>query len=159
MNCKEIGAVIALLHDTADITTPACKGLGETKFKKSTIVVFITNMIVWAYTRNIVFPWIIYNILFNISDDFNGEPLMRPYFCFFLSSTGKKKIVWYSKISLRSTSHKYGLKILNASSGDIGNFILFDVAVLSCSWRQDDILESMSFWFLVVAGTRVEFKA
>jgi hypothetical protein len=66
MNCYQIGAVIALLHDVADITTTACKAFAETKFKISTIVIFITNTIVWAYTRNIVFPWIIYNILFNI---------------------------------------------------------------------------------------------
>ena len=94
MNCTEIGAVIAFLHDIADITTPFCKGLGETKFKNATIIVFITNMLLWAYTRNVVFPYIIYNIIFNIGCDFNGEPLVRPYFSYLLTCLAVLHYYW-----------------------------------------------------------------
>lgn len=94
MNSMDIGAVIVFLHDIADITTPFCKTLSETIYKKMTIAFFITNAVVWGYTRNFVFPWIIYNILFNIKDDFNGEPLMRPYFAFLLSCLALLHIYW-----------------------------------------------------------------
>lgn len=94
MNSMEIGAVIAFLHDMADITTPLCKGFGESKYKTATIVVFFMNMVVWAYTRLVVFPWIIYNILFNITSDFNGEPLMRPYFAYLLSCLAVLHYYW-----------------------------------------------------------------
>merc|ERR1719329_1914476 len=94
MNSIEIGAVIAFLHDIADITTPLCKGIGESKYKTATIVGFFINMVVWAYTRIVVFPWIIYNILFNITSDFNGEPLMRPYFAYLLSCLAVLHFYW-----------------------------------------------------------------
>ena len=94
MNCKEIGAVIAFLHDIADITTPLTKSFAESKFKIQTIFVFFTNLIIWALTRNVVFPWIIYNIIYNISDDFNGEPFMRPFFAYLLSCLALLHFYW-----------------------------------------------------------------
>lgn len=65
INCIDIGSVCAFLHDLADVTTSLVKAFGETNYKTCTIVCFITNMLVWAYTRNLILPYIIYNIAFN----------------------------------------------------------------------------------------------
>ena len=51
------GAVIALLHDIADITTSVTKLLSETNYKKTLGVEFVFHMIVWFYTRNLLLPY------------------------------------------------------------------------------------------------------
>lgn len=62
------------------------------------------------------------------------------------------------KISFFSISHIYGLKILNASSGVIGNlWLLLEAAVLSYSLLSDDILESINL-LLLDGTTLVEFN-
>ena len=67
-------------------------------------------------------------------------------------------MVLYSKISRFSTSQRKGDRTLKASSAVIGKrWVWFEAAVLSCSWRRDDILESISL-FLFVGATLVEFR-
>ena len=61
-NAWETGAVVALLHDIADITANLVKLLAESKFKTSTAVVFVIHMIVWFYTRLFLLPLFIYQI-------------------------------------------------------------------------------------------------
>jgi hypothetical protein len=61
-NVWETGAVIAFLHDVADITTNTIKTLAETNSKKVLAVVFVTHMVVWFYTRLAVLPYFIFNI-------------------------------------------------------------------------------------------------
>lgn len=51
-NAWEIGAVIVLLHDIADITTSMIKVLAETNFKYSTLAVTLLNLGLWGWTRN-----------------------------------------------------------------------------------------------------------
>ena len=47
---------------------------------------------------------------------------------------------------------------MKASSALIGNlWLLFEAAVLSCSWRNEDSFESISL-FLLVGTTLVEFR-
>ena len=94
MNCTQIGAVIAFLHDVADVTTPLCKMWSETRYSHIAIACFISNVFLWGYTRNLVFPWVIYSIIFKIKDDFNGEPLLRPYFAFLLSCLAVLHYYW-----------------------------------------------------------------
>ena len=94
LNCTEIGTVIAFLHDIADITTPLTKTLNETHFETATVIVFLFNTLSWAYTRNYVFVLIIYNIIFNIHENFNEEPLMRPYFSFLLGCLALLHYYW-----------------------------------------------------------------
>lgn len=59
-NCWEVGSVIAFLHDIADITTNLVKALAESNFKMATVVVFVTHMCIWFWTRNCVLPYLIY---------------------------------------------------------------------------------------------------
>lgn len=95
INCCDIGATIAFLHDLADVTTSLTKALGETTYKKTTIVFFITNMVVWAYTRNLVLPYLIFNIAFRMPHvHFYGEKIIRPYFVYLLSCMAVLHIYW-----------------------------------------------------------------
>lgn len=87
INCIDIGSVIAFLHDIADVTTSLTKCFAESKYKLGTIFFFILNMMIWAYTRNLILPMLIYDIYFNISQNvnFHGETLIMPYFVYLLS--------------------------------------------------------------------------
>jgi hypothetical protein len=51
-NAWEIGGVIALIHDIADITTSMIKVIAETDYKYTTVGIFLFHMGLWAYTRN-----------------------------------------------------------------------------------------------------------
>ena len=62
-NLWEIGAVIAFLHDIADVTTNIVKTLTETKSTMVLLVVFLTHMSIWFYTRNVGLPYLIYEII------------------------------------------------------------------------------------------------
>lgn len=55
-NAWEIGAVIALIHDIADITTSMIKVLAETNYTITTVSVFLFHMALWFYTRNYGLP-------------------------------------------------------------------------------------------------------
>lgn len=59
-NVWEGGSVIALLHDIADITTNLVKMSAESKYGTATAIIFVTHMIIWFYTRNLLLPWMIY---------------------------------------------------------------------------------------------------
>jgi len=59
-NAMEISAVIAFLHDIADITTNIVKCLTETNDKFVLPVTFMTHMAIWFYTRMVVLPWLIW---------------------------------------------------------------------------------------------------
>lgn len=51
-----MGCMIAYCHDIADIWINACKVSSETKYKKLTVFILLQVMVVWAWTRLIVFP-------------------------------------------------------------------------------------------------------
>lgn len=60
-NQWEGGAVLAFLHDIADITTSIIKVLSDTKYKNVAGAFFIVfQMPVWFYTRCLVLPYTIY---------------------------------------------------------------------------------------------------
>ena len=59
-NFVKHGSVIMFLHDWADIPTAVTKCFVETTFKKSTWIGGIIVLFLWAYSRLIVFPQIIY---------------------------------------------------------------------------------------------------
>lgn len=54
----EGGAVISHLHNLGDVLVMISKTLNETNLDKTTGVVFVLCMIVWFYTRLVVFPWV-----------------------------------------------------------------------------------------------------
>ena len=59
-NVTKIGSLVMFLHDWADIPTSLLKFIVETNFKTATWVIGILNVIVWGYSRILVFPQIIY---------------------------------------------------------------------------------------------------
>jgi len=59
-NTWEVGAVIVLIHDIPDIGGYAVKLLAETNYKNTTAGAFVIMMGVWFYTRNFIFPQLIY---------------------------------------------------------------------------------------------------
>jgi hypothetical protein len=59
-NGMSMGCTIAFLHDIADILVALTKGLSQTHFEKSAVVVFIIHMFVWGYTRNYLLPKLMY---------------------------------------------------------------------------------------------------
>jgi hypothetical protein len=82
-NAWEIGAVIALIHDIADISTSMIKVLAETSYKLTTVAVFLVHMAVWFYTRNYGLPLAIMKIYETKID--LGTPFNLHMFCYLLS--------------------------------------------------------------------------
>ena len=60
VNLWNIGATIALIHDISDILLQAAKIFSETKLENLTAAIFVSNMLIWFYTRIIIFSWVIY---------------------------------------------------------------------------------------------------
>lgn len=57
-NAWEPGAVIAFLHDIADVPIALSRGLGETRFKIVTVSIFLCAMAIWFWTRLITLPYL-----------------------------------------------------------------------------------------------------
>jgi hypothetical protein len=92
-NCWEIGAVIALIHDIADITTSMIKVMAETDFKITTVAVFLVHMGLWGYTRNYGLYHAICK-LWETNPDF-GNPFNLKMFVFMLSSLLMLHYWWF----------------------------------------------------------------
>lgn len=92
-NATQIGSVIALIHDIADITTGLTKALAETKYGTATAVAFVTHMILWFYTRLVLLPWSIYMIW--VSEVDFGNPIVKPTFCYLLFCMFMLHCYWY----------------------------------------------------------------
>lgn len=63
-----IGCTIAYLHDIADIFGCIVKFYASTHFQNMTLYVFVVMLSVWLWTRLIVLPQIIYQIMTNDFD-------------------------------------------------------------------------------------------
>lgn len=79
VNVWEIGATIALIHDCSDIVLQLMKIFAETKAEILTGIAFITETLIWFYTRILVFPWIVY-VSTTQSNLQMGHQLIVPYF-------------------------------------------------------------------------------
>ena len=95
-NVWEIGSVIAFLHDIADITTNIVKCLAESQFKIATAIVFIIHMCIWFYTRNLLLPWMIYQLQFVFEFNFGDEWLVKPFFAYLLGCMFMLHCYWFS---------------------------------------------------------------
>ena len=62
-NIWECGAIISFLHDMSDIFGYLTKMLSQTTYKKLTFFTFMCHLFAWGWFRNIVFPFIIYQII------------------------------------------------------------------------------------------------
>ena len=96
-NVWECGGVIMLLHDIADISGNLTKGLGETIFPNFTGALFVLHMLIWAYTRMIVLPILIWQIgkyCSNMGDSSFVNP--KWIFCYLLSCMVLLHTFWFS---------------------------------------------------------------
>ena len=92
-NAWEIGAVIALLHDIADITTSMVKVMAETNYTITTVTIFFIHMALWFYTRNYGLPIAIMKI-WESKIEF-GTPYNLNMFVFLLSCLVLLHYWWY----------------------------------------------------------------
>lgn len=89
----EMGALISLLHGVSDILIMVSKVLSESKVSHLAAGTFVTEMIVWFYTRLIVFPWIIW---FYAHEDLEyGFWLIKPFFVYGLSCLVFMHAYWF----------------------------------------------------------------
>ena len=64
-NAWEIGMTIAFLHDIADVTTNLVKAVSNTNYTKTSVFIFLVNMILWGWTRLYVLPYeMIYDAIY-----------------------------------------------------------------------------------------------
>jgi len=73
------GAIVAYLHDLADIPANTGKVLSSTTYEKSSIVVGLVLMILWCHTRCILLPKIIYYLATKAMYTVPGEEQFQPY--------------------------------------------------------------------------------
>ena len=59
-SCLELGAIMAFLHDIADVTICISKIFMETNYKFTKGLIFGINIIVWFYTRCFLYPLFLY---------------------------------------------------------------------------------------------------
>lgn len=83
-NFQETGAIIVYLHDLSDILASLSKCLCETVYTNTTGGIFIVFTFIWFYTRNLVFPYLIY-ITWNYDVPIDSW-FVVPFFCFMLSA-------------------------------------------------------------------------
>ena len=57
-----IGAIIAWIHDVSDILAALTKLTSSTHYEKTTVAVFLSNILVWIITRLIWFPYFVVNM-------------------------------------------------------------------------------------------------
>jgi hypothetical protein len=62
INVAELSASFGLMHDIADLPLAFTKILAETKYKLQTALLFTITTCIWAWTRCIALPVIVYQI-------------------------------------------------------------------------------------------------
>lgn len=97
LNLWEIGGVIAFLHDIADVTTNFVKFLADTDYTNATVFVFISHMVIWAWTRNLVLPYFVYTIWTqDMAELKDVSTFVKPFFCYLLSCMIMLHYYWFS---------------------------------------------------------------
>ena len=60
VNLYHFGTIVAILHDVGDIFACITRVLGESYDKKLVGPVFAIMMVIWFYTRLLVYPYLLY---------------------------------------------------------------------------------------------------
>lgn len=100
-NVWAMGSVIAFQHDIADVFSHATKFFTETNYRNCTVVIFLSNMVVWFYTRNILLPYYIYIIStepMQALADVSG--FVKPFFCYLLGCMALLHYYWFAMFML-----------------------------------------------------------
>ena len=61
-NFLGIGSIINFLHDISEVLAHASKFFSATEYTNALVGCFLSNMVVWFYTRNMVFTYLVYKI-------------------------------------------------------------------------------------------------
>lgn len=95
MNIHHPASIVAFLHDSSDILACCVKMLGETKYDRTNIVLFIAHMASWGYNRLVYFPILIYEIhVYSSITDWNRFCVFN--FTFLLSCLCMLHYYWYA---------------------------------------------------------------
>ena len=77
-NFWEIGTTVSFLHAASDFLGMLTKAFGESRFGKTTATLFVIEILIWFYTRLLVFPWIAW--VAATQDIDMGHWLILPFF-------------------------------------------------------------------------------
>jgi len=95
-NIFESAAVIAVLHDIADILTNWCKFFSETKHATFTAISFVFYLAIWFYTRCMVLPYLIWGFWQYSPQNPDIElKYLIPVFCYLLSIMFMLHCYWF----------------------------------------------------------------
>lgn len=74
-----IGAVVAFIHNMADVIIAFSRITAETEYKNLCAASFTFNQVVWCYSRLIIFPYIIYVSTVDM-EAYSRSPYVQPTF-------------------------------------------------------------------------------
>lgn len=89
-----IGAVIAYIHDVADIGVTWTRAWSESKYGLFTAISFIITLVFWFYTRLLMLPWCIYMATVKL-EVYVYSPYVQPIFGFLLTCLFCLHIYWF----------------------------------------------------------------
>lgn len=89
-----IGAVIAYIHDVADIGVTWTRAWSESKYGLFTAISFIITLVFWFYTRLLMLPWCIYMATVKL-EVYVMSPYVQPIFGFLLTCLFCLHIYWF----------------------------------------------------------------
>lgn len=89
-----IGAVIAFIHDIADVGVCWTRIWSESTYKKTTAISFILTLVAWFYTRLTMLPWCIYVATIKL-EVYACSPYVQPIFGFLLTCLFCLHIYWF----------------------------------------------------------------
>lgn len=89
-----IGAVIAYIHDIADIGVTWTRAWAESDYSKVSGYSFFVTLIAWFYTRLLMLPWCIYIAMVKL-EVYATSPYIQPIFGFLLTCLFGLHIYWF----------------------------------------------------------------
>lgn len=89
-----IGAVIAYIHDIADIGVTWTRAWAESDHGKISGYSFLLTLFAWFYTRLLILPWCIYIATCKL-EVYVSSPYIQPIFGFLLTCLFGLHIYWF----------------------------------------------------------------
>lgn len=89
-----IGAVIAFIHDIADIGVTWTRAWAESQYKPLAAYSFVLTLVAWFYTRLMMLPWCIYIACVKL-EIYAASPYIQPIFGFLLTCLFVLHIYWF----------------------------------------------------------------
>jgi len=89
-----VGGVVLLLHDSSDIFIGFSRIFSETKYSLTCAICFATALLIYAYTRLLIFPYVIYVSTIKITV-FAVSPYLQPIFGFLMICLFILHVYWF----------------------------------------------------------------